>query len=156
MIRGLFNSGDACPKSSSPRSQSVEPTPLSRRDFLTFQQGSLHADGTWRIVVDSHKCTDCNACTRACSQKALRRVEEDRHVLYGLNPASCNGCGDCEIVCAAKALEVQRGNRSEQAWIDVVRLTKQRCSCCGQVLAGLVDGVCAICGPLGMRQALRR
>lgn len=156
MIRALFNMGSDSTRLRVARRRSSEPGPLSRREFLTFRRGARRADGTWRVTIDAGRCTDCNACTRICEEGALRRSEDDSHVVYSLNLASCTGCRDCEVVCAAKAVSVGREAVHGPGVIEVASLPKERCSGCGQTQAGSVDGVCPVCRPTGLLQRVRR
>ncbi len=156
MIRALFNFGDDSTRPRIVRRKAAQAQQVSRRDFLTLSRGSHRADGTWRVTIDADKCTDCNACTRICSEDALSRGEDDLRVVYSLAFASCTGCGDCETVCAAKAVSVSRESDRKDSLAEIAGLPKTRCSGCGQTQAGLVDGVCPICRPTGPLQMLRR
>jgi Pyruvate/2-oxoacid:ferredoxin oxidoreductase delta subunit len=156
MIRALFNLGDDSTRPGIVRRKSAQPQEVSRRDFLTLGRGAHRADGTWRVTIDRDNCTDCNACTRICNEDALNRNEDDLHVVYSITLAACTGCGGCKTVCAAKAVSVTRESDRRDGVAEIAKLSKARCSGCGQSQAGLVDGVCPICQSIGSMQMLLR
>ncbi len=54
-----------------------------------------------KAVIDSSKCIKCLKCVDVCTFDAIEVVEGAPRV----NPVYCEGCGACEIVCPASAIE---------------------------------------------------
>jgi Pyruvate/2-oxoacid:ferredoxin oxidoreductase delta subunit len=156
MIRALLSLGSNSKRRRVARRRPSEPERLSRRDFLAFGRSPRRAAGTWRVTIDADVCTDCSACTRICEEDALRRSEGDLHVVYSLDLASCTGCRDCEVICAAKAVSLLCDAEIGRGVIEIVSLPKGRCSGCGQTRAGLANRRCSVCRSTRMLETLRR
>lgn len=77
---------------------------------LTSHQ-SLSRDARIRPVPDSKKkCVSCGRCVTACRDggyAAIRLVKKKPVI----DPAACDGCGLCILVCPAGALEAQQESR---------------------------------------------
>jgi MinD superfamily P-loop ATPase len=52
--------------------------------------------GIKRAFIDSSKCTRCDSCQDACRFAAIADFQ--------VNPALCEGCGVCKLVCPAQAV----------------------------------------------------
>ena len=155
MLRVLFNLGNRSSGRRAAQGIPVKPSPLSRRDFLTFRRGARRVRGAWRVMIDAGLCTDCRACTRICHEAALRHVEEESFVAYSFDAGRCDGCGDCRTVCAANALNVLRGAEGGQGIVEIASLSKQCCSCCRESQTGLRNGVCPACRQTERLRAIR-
>ncbi|MEI6102690.1 MAG: ATP-binding protein [Methanothrix sp.] len=55
--------------------------------------------GIKRAFIDSSKCTRCDSCQDACRFAAIADFQVD--------PALCEGCGVCKLVCPAEAVEMR-------------------------------------------------
>jgi len=64
----------------------LQPTVVERRDFF----------GIKRAYIDGSKCTQCGSCQEACRFEAIRDFQ--------VNPALCEGCDVCRLVCPAEAV----------------------------------------------------
>jgi len=62
-------------------------------------------------VVDSQKCAICLTCLRTCPF-GVPRVDQAEGVV-AIDPAACQGCGNCASACPRKAIEV-RHHRDRQ------------------------------------------
>ncbi len=67
----------------------LRPAVVERREFF----------GIKRAFIDSEKCTQCGSCQDACRFAAIADFQ--------VNPALCEGCGVCKLVCPAKAVEMR-------------------------------------------------
>jgi MinD superfamily P-loop ATPase len=67
----------------------LQPKVMERREFF----------GIKRAFIDSEKCTRCGSCQDACRFAAI--------VDFQVNPAICEGCGVCRLVCPALAVEMR-------------------------------------------------
>jgi ferredoxin len=72
-----------------------------------------------KASVDTSLClwgvSECSACLRPCPYGAIKiRWNEDAYESFpGVDPAKCNGCGACEVVCPTgdlKAIKVRKKN----------------------------------------------
>jgi MinD superfamily P-loop ATPase len=66
----------------------LQPVVRERREFF----------GIKRAFIDSEKCTQCGSCQDACRFAAI--------VDFQVNPAICEGCGVCKLVCPSEAVEM--------------------------------------------------
>jgi len=66
----------------------LQPKVIERREFF----------GIKRAFIDSEKCTQCGSCQDACRFAAI--------VDFQVNPAICEGCGVCKLVCPADAVKM--------------------------------------------------
>jgi len=64
----------------------LRPAIRERRDFL----------GMKRAVIDESRCTKCGSCMEHCRFGAVHDFQID--------PALCEGCGVCKLVCPAEAV----------------------------------------------------
>ena len=64
--------------------------------------------------IDLPRClltveTECSACTMVCKYQAI--VEEFSRETYSVvprvDPETCNGCGECVVICPEKAIDVE-------------------------------------------------
>jgi MinD superfamily P-loop ATPase len=69
----------------------LQPTVMERREFF----------GIKRAFIDSEKCTQCSSCQDACRFAAIAEFQVD--------PALCEGCGVCKLVCPAEAVQMREG-----------------------------------------------
>ena len=67
----------------------LQPQVIERREFF----------GIKRAFIDSEKCAQCGSCQDACRFAAI--------VDFQVNPAICEGCGVCKLVCPALAVEMR-------------------------------------------------
>ena len=67
----------------------LRPVVRERREFF----------GIKRAFIDSDKCTQCGSCQDACRFAAIADFQVD--------PALCEGCGVCKLVCPAEAVEMR-------------------------------------------------
>ena len=67
----------------------LQPQIRERREFF----------GIKRAFIDGSKCTRCDSCQDACRFEAIRDFQ--------VNPALCEGCGVCKLVCPAEAVEMR-------------------------------------------------
>ncbi len=67
----------------------LQPQIRERREFF----------GIKRAFIDGSKCTRCDSCQDACRFEAIRDFQ--------VNPALCEGCGVCKLVCPADAVEMR-------------------------------------------------
>jgi ferredoxin len=70
-----------------------------------------------KATVDTSLClwgvSECSACLRPCPYEAIKiRWNEEAYESFpGVDPAKCNGCGACEVVCPTgnlKAIKVRK------------------------------------------------
>ena len=66
----------------------LQPHIRERREFF----------GIKRAFIDSEKCTQCGSCQDACRFGAIADFQ--------VNPALCEGCGVCKLVCPSEAVEM--------------------------------------------------
>ena len=64
----------------------LQPDIKERREFF----------GIKRAFIDGSKCTRCGSCQDACRFAAIADFQ--------VNPALCEGCGVCKLVCPAEAV----------------------------------------------------
>ncbi len=57
-----------------------------------------------KAFIDYDKCVKCGKCAESCRFKAIS-AQEDKSCRIA--PEACEGCGFCEIVCPAKAIEMR-------------------------------------------------
>jgi MinD superfamily P-loop ATPase len=69
----------------------LQPDIKERREFF----------GIKRAFIDGSKCTRCGSCQDACRFAAIADFQ--------VNPALCEGCGVCKLVCPAEAVEMREG-----------------------------------------------
>lgn len=67
----------------------LQPTVMERREFFSIK----------RAFIDSEKCTQCGSCQDDCRFAAIADFQVD--------PALCEGCGVCKLVCPAEAVEMR-------------------------------------------------
>ena len=67
----------------------LQPQIRERREFF----------GIKRAFIDSSKCTRCDSCLDACRFAAIADFQ--------VNAALCEGCGVCNLVCPAEAVEMR-------------------------------------------------
>ena len=60
----------------------------------------------FRVRIDRGKCTDCNACVKACPGLAMEGIYEEK-----VFPADCFSCGECLDSCKFNALSYSCDNR---------------------------------------------
>ena len=60
-----------------------------------------------KAFIDRDKCIQCGKCAESCRFKAIRISESGT---YQVAPEACEGCGLCELVCPADAVEMRPGN----------------------------------------------
>lgn len=82
-----------------------------------------------KIIAHSERCTGCGTCEAVCSKtyfKTEDRTKSAIHVSTRLNGDQrvdvCDQCGDCAIMCAAKAIT--------PAANGVYRIDKKKCVGC--------------------------
>lgn len=63
-----------------------------RRDYL----------GMGKALIDTSLCTHCHNCTNHCHFNAIE--EKDGYIQ--VNPFMCEGCGLCEAICPANAIDM--------------------------------------------------
>ena len=80
----------------------LQPEIKERREFF----------GIKRAFIDSSKCTQCGSCQDACRFAAIADFQ--------VNPALCEGCGVCKLVCPAEAVEM-RESLAGYAYISETR-----------------------------------
>jgi len=82
---------------------------------LNLEQKNKYVIG--KASVDTSLClwgvSECHACLRPCPYEAIKVQwnEEAYESFPGVDPAKCNGCGACEIVCPTgdlKAIKVRK------------------------------------------------
>ncbi len=82
---------------------------------LNLEQKNRYVIG--KASVDTSLClwgiSECHACLRLCPYDAIKVQwnEEAYESFPGVDPAKCNGCGACEVVCPTgdlKALKVRK------------------------------------------------
>lgn len=56
--------------------------------------------------IIQEKCTACGQCKDACRFLAIEKEVMKDKTKYYINPADCEGCGVCYLVCPANAIEV--------------------------------------------------
>lgn len=66
----------------------LQPHIRERREFF----------GIKRAFIDSEKCTQCGSCQDDCRFGAIADFQ--------VNPALCEGCGVCKLVCPSEAVEM--------------------------------------------------
>jgi dihydroorotate dehydrogenase (NAD+) catalytic subunit len=57
----------------------------------------------WRPVVDAALCTACQDCIRACTNEAIRLVDDTAHI----DDNFCEGCRSCFYVCPTDAISLE-------------------------------------------------
>jgi ferredoxin len=84
---------------------------------LNLEQKNRYVIG--KASVDTALClwgvSECHACIQPCPYEAIkvRWYEEAYESFPGVDPAKCNGCGACEVVCPTgdlKAIKVRKKN----------------------------------------------
>jgi ferredoxin-type protein NapF len=82
---------------------------------LNLEQKNSYVIG--KASVDTSLClwgvSECHACLSPCPYKAIKIQwnEEAYESFPGVDPAKCNGCGACEVVCPTgnlKAIKVRK------------------------------------------------
>ncbi|MFZ2471280.1 MAG: ATP-binding protein [Methanothrix sp.] len=67
----------------------LRPTVMVRREFF----------GIKRAFINGEKCNQCGSCQEACRFSAIAGFHVD--------PALCEGCGVCKLVCPAEAVQMR-------------------------------------------------
>ncbi len=80
----------------------LQPRVMERREFF----------GIKRAFIDGSKCTQCGLCQDACRFSAITDFQS--------NPALCEGCGVCKLVCPSGAVEM-RESLAGYAYISETR-----------------------------------
>jgi len=60
-----------------------------------------------KAFIDYDKCIECGACAQSCRFKAIGKGED---LSYHIAPEACEGCGLCELVCPANAIDMRPAN----------------------------------------------
>jgi MinD superfamily P-loop ATPase len=74
--------------------------------FLKPSYDQTIDSGILNPVIDSEKCTLCNACVENCQFGSLANTGEQLLVFNEL----CHGCGTCSISCAFNAIKEEKRN----------------------------------------------
>jgi len=84
---------------------------------LNLEQKNRYVIG--KASVDTSLClwgvSECHACLQPCPYEAIKiQFNEEAYESFpGVDPAKCNGCGACEVVCPTgdlKAIKVRKEN----------------------------------------------
>jgi ferredoxin len=95
--------------------------PSGALQSLNLEQKNKYIIG--KASVDTSLClwgvSECHTCIGACPYEAIKvQFDEEAYESFpGVDPAKCNGCGACEIVCPTgdlKAIKVRKMNDSIQ------------------------------------------
>lgn len=70
---------------------------LSYEEIAKLPEYTIHPR---KASVDMEKCIDCGKCLETCWFDAIEKLDGTLRV----NSKSCKGCGNCEIVCPAEAI----------------------------------------------------
>jgi ferredoxin len=92
--------------------------PSGALQSLSLERKNKYVIG--KASVDTSLClwgvSECHACLKSCPYEAIKVQwnEEAYESFPGVDPAKCNGCGACEVICPTgnlKALKVRKTNR---------------------------------------------
>jgi formate hydrogenlyase subunit 6/NADH:ubiquinone oxidoreductase subunit I len=92
--------------------------PSGALQSLSLERKNKYVIG--KASVDASLClwgvSECHACLKSCPYEAIKVQwnEEAYESFPGVDPAKCNGCGACEVICPTgnlKALKVRKTNR---------------------------------------------
>lgn len=67
------------------------------RTYFSFNQMKPNFKG---LHIDDTKCIKCGKCFRACSFKAISKIDNT----YVINKNRCDECGDCYLNCPVSAI----------------------------------------------------
>lgn len=81
---------------------------MERRSHKLLRTGFCYggAQIPFRGVRISEACSACGHCAERCSFKAI----DQREGRFVIDPAKCDVCGDCWVVCPVGAVDVIRGD----------------------------------------------
>lgn len=65
--------------------------------------------GLPKASIDKDKCINCGMCMKSCRFNAIKHTDDG----YEVDFYSCEGCGVCEYVCPALAIEMSRAPSGE-------------------------------------------
>lgn len=66
-----------------------------------------------RVVIDAQRCRSCYLCAAFCPTGALQKIDEEDFAGIAHRNAACVGCGCCERICPAQALELKAAVSSD-------------------------------------------
>jgi ferredoxin len=73
------------------------------------EQPAASTPGNWLLVLDTEKCTLCEACVRKCPTGSLHMERSEDSVYLFFKCSACIGCtGEttCIAICPEKAIEI--------------------------------------------------
>lgn len=87
-------------------------------------------DGRWPNlpVIDTQRCTGCDACSKTCPQEAIMLAQVNNKSLYRIVAENCNNCGICIDICQQSAISLRHWHVQQQ--YEVV-LEQASCKACG-------------------------
>ena len=68
---------------------------------------SGYFSGGYEAKISQEKCTQCGRCYQECRFDAIRKTEEGGKTKYAIDPFACEGCGVCNLVCPAAAVDIK-------------------------------------------------
>jgi len=92
-------------------------TPLSLQDKLCRPIGLAEVDASRCILTLGVQCSLC--VFGICSQDAINTNDiNDFEMEIVIEPAKCNGCGACVLICPEKAIKIRPNGRYTNAPVD--------------------------------------
>lgn len=93
-------------------------TRRARGVYLESLESGLMEPASLHPVIDPARCLGCATCVKACPEKNVLGVIENKARL--VSPASCIGHGACKVACPTNAIELVFGTATRGVDIPLV------------------------------------